>query len=112
MNWSEVWRTGLLPGALAGLVGGLVFGVTMYEMGLLPEIAQMIRPATEIDAAVVGFILLLVVAAVLGAGFGALVWYQRPGAGHDTPDKGSHAWNSTRQESRSFLLHGCVPSTM
>ncbi len=43
MKWSEVWRTGLLPGALAGLVGGLVFGVTMSEMGLLPNIAQIAR---------------------------------------------------------------------
>ena len=81
MRWSEVWRIGLLPGALAGLIGGLAFGVTMAEMGLLPTIAQMVRLPTEIDAAAVGFVLLLVVGAVLGAGFGALVWYQRPGAG-------------------------------
>ena len=81
MKWSEVWRTGLLPGALAGLIGGLVFGVTMAEMGLLPTIARIVGLATEINAAVVGFILLLVVAAVLGTGFGALVWYQRPAAG-------------------------------
>ena len=77
MKWSGVWRTGLLPGALAGLVGGLVFGVTMSEMGLLPAIAQIVR----VDSAAVGFILVLALAAVLGAGFGALVWYQRPGAG-------------------------------
>ena len=81
MKWSEVWRTGLLPGALAGLVGGLIFGLTMAEMGLLPTIALIIGPATEITAAGVGFILLLVAGAALGAGFGTLVWYQRPGAG-------------------------------
>lgn len=81
MKWSQVWRTGLLPGALAGLAGGLVFGVTMYERGQLPTIAQLVRPVTGIDSAVAGFILVLVVAGVLGAGFGSLVWYQRPGAG-------------------------------
>ena len=77
MKWSEVWRTGLLPGALAGLVGGLVFGVTMSEMGLLPNLAQIVR----VESDIVGFMLVLAVAAVLGAGCGALVWYQRPGAG-------------------------------
>ena len=81
MKWSEVWRTGLLPGVLAGLIGGLVFGVTMAEMGLLATIAQMVGPATELDPAVVGFLVVLVLAAALGAGFGALVWYQRPAAG-------------------------------
>ena len=77
MKWSEVWRTGLLPGGLAGLAGGLVLGVAMAEMGLLLKIAQIVG----VDAAVVGFILLLVVAAVLGTGFDVLVWYQQPGAG-------------------------------
>ncbi|MCH8897759.1 MAG: hypothetical protein IIC33_05645 [Chloroflexi bacterium] len=77
MRWSEVWRTALVPGALAGLVGGLLLGAAMSEMGLLPDIAQIVRA----DAAVVGFIVLMVLAAGLGAGFGVLVWYQRPGAG-------------------------------
>ena len=77
MRWSEVWRTALLPGALAGLVGGLLLGAAMSEIGMLPAIAQIVRA----QAALVGFIVVMVLAAVLGAGFGALVWYQRPGAG-------------------------------
>ena len=76
-NWTEVWRTGLLPGLLAGIAGGLLLGVTMAGLGMLPAMSQLVR----VDTALVGFLLLLVAAALLGAGFGALVWYQRPGAG-------------------------------
>ena len=76
-DWSEIWRTGLLPGALAGLVGGLVFGATMSGIGQLTAISSM----AHIDSAPVGFIIVLVGATLIGAGFGALVWYQQPGAG-------------------------------
>ena len=77
-NWSGVWWTGMFPGLLAGVVaGGLVLAVTMAGLGMLPTMSQLVR----VDTALVGFLLLLGVAALLGAGFGALIWYQRPGAG-------------------------------
>ena len=77
MKWPEVLRTELAPGALAGLVGGLIFGVTMSEIGRLPTIAGLVRS----DSSTIGFLVVIVVAALIGAGFGLLVWYQRPGAG-------------------------------
>ena len=77
MNRSEVLKTGLFPGALAGLVGGLLFGTAMSELGRLSTIAELVRT----DSSAVGFIVLMVVATLLGAGFGILVWSQRPGAG-------------------------------
>ena len=77
MKWVEVLRSGVLPGALAGLVGGLVFMVAMDELSRLPEIGQILRS----DSAVVGLIVIIVVGAIVGGGFGVLVWYQRPGAG-------------------------------
>ena len=77
MRWLEVLRAGVLQGALAGLVGGAVLGATTDELGRLPEIAQIVRS----DSAVVGLVVLLVVSALVGGGFGVLVWYQRPGAG-------------------------------
>lgn len=77
MSSSQVLRTGLLPGALAGLVGGLIFGTAMSELDLLGTFADLVRA----DSGVVGFIVLMVVAAIVGAGFGVLVWYQRPGPG-------------------------------
>jgi uncharacterized membrane protein YagU involved in acid resistance len=76
-DWFEIWRTGLLPGVLAGLVGGLVFGPTMSGIGQLTAISSM----AHIGSALVGFIIVLVGATLIGAGFGALVWYQQPGAG-------------------------------
>ncbi len=70
MSWSEVWRTGMFPGLLAGIAGGLVLGVTMAGLGMMPAMGQVVR----VDTALVGFLLLLVFAAVIGAGFGVLSW--------------------------------------
>ena len=61
-------------GALAGLVGGIAFGAAMIELGLLPTIASLVRAESDI----VGFVLHMVVAAAVGAGFGAFVHAQRP----------------------------------
>ena len=77
MTWREVLTAGVLPGAVAGLVGGLVYGITMSDLDLLPRFAGLMGE----DSAVVGFIVLMASAAIVGMGFGILVWYQRPGAG-------------------------------
>ncbi len=62
-------------GALAGVVGGLCFGATMTQTGSLPTIASLVRARSV----VVGFILHLVIAAVIGSGFGVLVDRHRAG---------------------------------
>ena len=77
MRLSEVARTGILPGALAGLVGGLIFGVTVWDAGRLAEVGQLFRA----DSSEIGLAVAIVVGSILGAGFGVLVCYQRPGAG-------------------------------
>ena len=77
MTFSEVAKTGLLPGALAGLLGGLIFGITMSDLDRMPEIGALVRSGS----ATVGFVVALAVGSILGAGFGLLVCYQRPGAG-------------------------------
>ena len=69
MKRSDIVRCGLLPGALAGLVGGLVFGAAMTQLGLLPTIASLAR--AESDA--VGLIVHLIGATIIGAGFGLLL---------------------------------------
>jgi uncharacterized membrane protein YagU involved in acid resistance len=74
---SDVLKGGILAGAGAGLVGGLVFGVVMLQIGLLPTIALLIGAET----AVAGFIVHMIAAAMIGAGFGLFVWHQRTGAG-------------------------------
>ena len=70
-------NTGAPVGAAAGLAGGLVFGAAMIDLGALPSVASIVR----VDSDVVGFIVHMAIAAVVGAGFGVLVWHQRPGAG-------------------------------
>ncbi len=56
----------LIAGAVAGLVGGVLFGILMGMMGMLPMVAGLIRS----DNAVVGFIVHMVLSAIIGAGFG------------------------------------------
>ncbi|MFE9747887.1 hypothetical protein ACFYOT_23525 [Saccharothrix saharensis] len=55
-------------GALAGLAGGLVFGLLMAGMGSLSMVGMLIG----VENAVVGFIVHMVISAIAGAGFGAL----------------------------------------
>jgi len=66
-------RQGALPGMLAGLAGGLVFGATMRSLGTLPTVAALVRS----DSPWVGFALHMVIAALVGAGFGLLAGRQR-----------------------------------
>ena len=77
MNRWEIITGGVLPGALAGVAGGLVFGASMVELGSLPSVASLVR----VDSPVVGFIVHMAIAATVGAGFGVLMWHQRPGFG-------------------------------
>lgn len=57
-----------IKGAVAGLVGGLVFGACMASYGSLPTVASIVRT----DSEAVGFGLHMVIAAIIGAGFGLL----------------------------------------
>lgn len=56
-------------GAIAGLAGGLVFGFLMGMMGMLTMIAGMVGSSS----AAVGFLVHMVISAVIGAGFGILL---------------------------------------
>lgn len=59
----------LLPGAAAGSAGGILFGMAWLELGMLPSIASLART----DSEVVGLVVHMVVAAIVGAGLGLLV---------------------------------------
>jgi uncharacterized membrane protein YagU involved in acid resistance len=58
----------LVHGVVAGLVGGSVFGVQMAVGGMLPMVAQMIGS----ESVVVGFILHLIISAIIGATYGLI----------------------------------------
>ena len=49
----------------------------MTQLGMLPTIASLVKA----ESPVVGFILHMIIATVIGASFGVLVRYQQPGAG-------------------------------
>ncbi|MGH3857709.1 MAG: hypothetical protein ACRDR6_30310, partial [Pseudonocardiaceae bacterium] len=70
-------RRDAAPGAVAGLAGGVVFGAAMSLAGTLPSVAQIVRS----DSPVVGFALHMVIAALIGAGFGLFVAHQQVRAG-------------------------------
>ena len=67
----------LVPGAVAGLAGGAAFGASMIELGSLDTVASLVRSGSPI----VGFAIHMLIAVIIGIGFGLLVWFQRPGAG-------------------------------
>lgn len=54
----------ITAGAVGGVAGGLVFGVLMSMMGMLPMIASMVGS----DSAVVGFGIHLVISVLIGLG--------------------------------------------
>ena len=56
----------IFAGAIAGLAGGVVFGILMGMMGALPMVGMLLVQAS----AVVGFIVHLAISAFIGATFG------------------------------------------
>ncbi len=57
-------------GALAGIAGGIVFGMLMAMMGMLPMVGMLVG----VENAGVGFLVHLVNSAIIGAAFGVLAW--------------------------------------
>jgi len=53
-------------GAVAGLAGGVVFGMLMAVMGMLPMVAMLVRQ----ESAIVGFMVHLVISAFIGGVYG------------------------------------------
>lgn len=53
-------------GVAGGLAGGVVFGMLMQMMGMIPMVAQLVGST----AVAVGWVVHLVISAVIGAGFG------------------------------------------
>jgi uncharacterized membrane protein YagU involved in acid resistance len=66
-------RHGAAPGAAAGIAGGLVFGAAMASYGFLPTVAAIVRT----ESVYAGFAVHMLIAMIVGAGFGALVADQR-----------------------------------
>ncbi len=58
----------LVNGVIAGIVGGIVFGVMMGMMGMLSMVAGLVGSSS----AVVGFLVHIVISAIIGAGYGLL----------------------------------------
>lgn len=56
-------------GAIAGLAGGLVFGILMAMMGILPMVGMLIGQPN----AAVGFVVHMVISAIIGAIYGLVV---------------------------------------
>lgn len=56
----------LISGAIAGLAGGIVFGVMMGMMGMLPMVGMLVRQ----ENAAIGFIVHMLISAFIGAVYG------------------------------------------
>jgi uncharacterized membrane protein YagU involved in acid resistance len=77
LKWRDLIMTGVIPGAVAGLSGGLVFGLAIVELGDISSIASLVRA----ESAWVGFVIHMLIAATIGMGLGILVWHNHPGVG-------------------------------
>ena len=77
LNWRDLILTGVIPGAVAGIAGGLVFGFAIIELGDISSVAGLVR----MESALAGFIIHMLISAIIGVGFGALVWHNHPGVG-------------------------------
>lgn len=58
-------------GGIAGLIGGVAFGILMAMMNMLPMVGMLVRS----ESAVVGFIVHLVISAGIGASLGLLLTF-------------------------------------
>lgn len=58
-----------MHGAAGGLVGGLIFGVLMQAMGMLPMVAQLVGSTSVL----VGWVVHLAISAFIGVTFGLLL---------------------------------------
>jgi uncharacterized membrane protein YagU involved in acid resistance len=65
--------SGAASGAVAGVAGGLVFGASMAAFGTLATVASIVHTSS----ALVGFVVHMLFAVVIGAGFGVFVIRQR-----------------------------------
>jgi hypothetical protein len=64
-------------GALASLAGGLIFSLVMLGTGVLPKVAELVGGASP----VLGFIVHMVISALIGMSFGLLFQYEAPNLG-------------------------------
>jgi len=64
-------------GAAASLAGGLLFGVVMYTTDTLPQVAALIGAQSPL----VGFVVHLVISALIGMSFGLLFQHEAPNLG-------------------------------
>ncbi len=78
-RWSSEGLIGwMLAGAIAGQAGALVFGLAMLELGDLDSVASVVRAD---DSFFISLPVHMIIAALAGAGLGAVSWGQRHGTG-------------------------------
>lgn len=62
----------IINGSIAGLAGGVVFGLFMAATGMLTMVAGLVGSSS----AIVGFVVHLVISAIIGAGYGVALGAQ------------------------------------
>ena len=68
-NMKNNGKKKLFAGAVSGLAGGLVFGMMMAKMGMLPMIGKM----AGLPTVAAGWVVHLGISAIIGAAFGVLL---------------------------------------
>lgn len=74
----------LARGAVASVIGGLLFSIVMAQTGTLPRVARIVGGTS----AGLGFVVHLIIAAIIGATYGVLFHYEA------TDDRAAVAWGT------------------
>jgi len=77
MNQHSVLKDALLPGAAAGLAGGLLLAITTTQFGQIVTIGSVLMA----ESPFMNLLTTIIASLIIGAGFGLLTWRQRHGAG-------------------------------
>jgi hypothetical protein len=65
---TQVSRNSVTAGVIAGLGGGLLFGIMMAVQGMLPMVGMLVRQ----ESSVIGFVVHMVISAIIGGIYGII----------------------------------------
>jgi uncharacterized membrane protein YagU involved in acid resistance len=77
MDQHSVLKGALLPGAAAGLTGGLLLAIVTIQLGQIVTVGSVLTA----ESPFINLLIDIIASLIIGAGFGLLVWRQHHGAG-------------------------------
>lgn len=77
MDQHSILKNALIPGAAAGLTGGLLLVIATLQFGQIMTVGSVLTA----ESPFINLLITIIASLIIGAGFGLLTWRQRHGAG-------------------------------